>query len=85
MAIRSILYAAIEWGYNQTTPAQSYADAQDVIFNDSIKVYVDAQVSAVTGDIKSVSKIKDETENTEICSKEILFILFYLLIDHSFL
>ena len=31
------------WAYNQTAPAQTYADAQDVIFNNSIADYVDAQ------------------------------------------
>jgi len=35
------------WAYNQTIPAQAYADAQDVIFNDSIKDYVDIQISGV--------------------------------------
>ena len=35
------------WAYNQTIPAQAYADAQDVIFNDSIKDYVDTQISGV--------------------------------------
>ncbi len=29
------------WAYNQTIPSQAYADAQDVIFNNSIAAYVD--------------------------------------------
>jgi len=35
------------WAYNQTIPAQAYADAQDVIFNDSMKDYIDAQIAGV--------------------------------------
>jgi hypothetical protein len=36
------------WAYNQTTPANAYADAQDVIFNDSMKDYVDTQISGIS-------------------------------------
>ena len=32
-----------QWLYNQTQPAQDYADTQDLIFNTSIANYVDAQ------------------------------------------
>ena len=41
------------WAYNQTIPANAYADTQDVIFNDSMKDYVDNQISGVAGDNSS--------------------------------
>ncbi len=41
------------WSYNQTESANAYTDAQDVIYNDSMKDYVDVQVSGVEGDNSS--------------------------------
>ncbi len=36
-------YAGIQWGYNQTIEAMSYADVQDSFYNISLTNYVDAQ------------------------------------------
>jgi hypothetical protein len=44
------LYAGVEWDYNQTAPANTYTDSQDVVFNTSMKNYVDTQISGVSED-----------------------------------
>lgn len=42
------LYADIQWGYNMTTPAISYADAQDTGYNLSLTNYIDSEILGVS-------------------------------------
>jgi len=50
------IYSQIKWGYNQTIPANTYTDEQDIIFNDSIKDYVESYVNSNGGDNTSFNQ-----------------------------
>jgi hypothetical protein len=63
-----LLYAGIEWDYNQTIPAQTYADAQDIIFNNSMKGYADAQDIIFNNSMKGYADAQDTFYNDSIIS-----------------
>jgi len=52
------------WAYNQTTPAITYADAQDVVFNNSIAAYVDSENLLFNNSIAAYVNSEDLRFNT---------------------
>ena len=50
------LYAGLEWNYNQTVLSNTYTDEQDIIFNDSIKDYVESYVNSNGADNASFNQ-----------------------------